>query len=121
MYIIRGKVRHGKDRGKKLGYPTANINFHEDIPHGIYISQTLTGSTLFNSVTFVGNATTFNEKKAFVETHIFNFDANLYNKWIEIRLLKKIRKNMRFENAESLVREIRKDIKTAKKYFKQNV
>src|SRR3990167_3522717 len=121
MEVIRGKVRRGASRGKKLGYPTANLALHKKIEQGIYVSITKIDGKNYNSVTFLGNATTFNEKKVFVETHIFKFDKNIYNKWIAISLIKKIRDNKKFNNARGLKEQMKKHIEIAEKYFKENV
>src|SRR3990167_8044892 len=116
MYILRGKVIQGARRGKRLGFPTANLRLHKNMPQGIYVSITKIDGKNYNSVTFLGNATTFNEKKVFVETHIFKFDKNIYNKWIAIRLLKKIRDNKKFDNVNDLIEQIKKDVEATKMY-----
>lgn len=116
--IIIGKVRRGKQRGKLLSYPTANINIHKKIPQAVYLSYVKLEKQLYPALTFVGSAKTFNEKDAKVETYIFFFNKNIYNKWISIRLLKKIRNNKKFPSAKELIVRLKKDEQIAKKYFK---
>lgn len=118
MYKIWGKVRRGQNRGKKLGYPTANLTLRKEVPQGIYISKTTIGGTTFPSVSFVGNAKTYGEKEVRLETHIFSFNKNIYNMWISIRLIKKIRENKKFDSGEDLARQIKKDVEITKEYFK---
>jgi riboflavin kinase/FMN adenylyltransferase len=118
MYNIRGKVRVGKKRGRQLGYPTANIALRKKFPQGIYISETLFEGRALPSVSFVGNAETFGEEEIKLETHILDFDQNIYNQTISVRLLKKIRGNEKFETAEKLVSQIAKDVKIAKEHFR---
>lgn len=113
-----GKVRPGKKRGKELGFPTANINLHQQIPEGIYISQTKLSGQIHPSLTFIGKAVTFKETKYQAETYILDFDKAIYNKWISITLLKKIRKNKKFQSAKDLTEAMKKDLEEAKKYFK---
>lgn len=120
LYIFWGKVKHGKKRGKLLGYPTANITLHKNISQGIYVSLIRIDNTLHQSVTFIGNAKTFDEKEVLAESFIFNFDKNIYGKWISINLLQKIRENEKFTSAEVLISQIKKDILQAKEFFRTN-
>ncbi|MBI2074738.1 MAG: riboflavin kinase [Candidatus Levybacteria bacterium] len=120
MNIIQGKVRKGKKRGKALGFPTANIPLHKNIPEGVYVSKTKINGDTYNSITFIGRAKTFNETKYQAETFIFSFERNIYNKWITINLLKKIRDNKKFKSSQELVMQIKRDEKEAKEYFEKN-
>lgn len=113
-----GKVRKHQLRGHKLGFPTANINLSKKIPEGIYFSQTKIKNQKFCSLTFIGKAETFNEKKYHSETYILNFNKNIYGSWVTILLLKKIRKNKKFSSATKLIDQMKKDEQQAKKYFK---
>lgn len=117
MYKIWGKVRKHKQRGKKLGFPTANINLHKKISEGVYISKTKFDGKVHSSVTFIGKAETFNEKELFAETYILDFKQDIYGKWITVLLIKKIRDSKKFNSAEELIKEIKKDEQIARKYF----
>ena len=79
MFKFWGKVRQHNQRGRKLGFPTANLNLRKNIPEGIYISETQIQGKLFPSLTFIGTAKTFNEKKFHAETYILDFDKDIYN------------------------------------------
>lgn len=118
MDTFWGKVKRGERRGKKLGYPTANIALRRHIPEGIYISQTKLKDTWHKSLTFIGQAITFGETSYKAETYLLSFDKNLYDTWISVKLLKKIRKNKMFANAGELIKQMSKDKKEAEKYFK---
>lgn len=118
MYKFWGKVKAGQARGKELGFPTANVNLHEKIPEGIYLSFCNISGADYSSITFIGSAKTFQEKKYQSETYILNFDENIYNNWISVRLLQKIRANKKFDSAKELVAQMRKDLKAAREYFK---
>lgn len=118
--ILWGKVRKGKGRGKGLGYPTANIPLHHNIPQGVYVSLTKIHTVYYPSITFIGNATTFGEKEKKVETYIFSMQKNLYGKWISITLLQKIRGNKKFESVAALIRQMKEDEKKAQQYFQEN-
>lgn len=120
MYIFWGKVRTHNKRGKKLGFPTANVNLTQDIPEGIYTSKTKIANLLYTSLTFIGTAKTFNEKRFHSETYILDFNQNIYNQWISVTLLKKIRKNKKFNSTEKLIKQMTKDEADARKYFNLN-
>lgn len=117
MYKFWGKVRTHNKRGKKLGFPTANVDLAKKIPEGIYVSKTKIDRHIFNSLTFIGTARTFNEKKFHAETYIMDFNENIYGRWITIRLLKRIRGNKKFDSAEDLVKQMKKDEEKAREYF----
>lgn len=119
MMLIKGKVLQGKKRGRELGYPTLNVKLMKKIPSGIYISNVHYKKKNYPAATFVGNATTFGEKEVYVESYILNFDKNMYNKWIKVRLIKKIRDNRKFSDVESLKAQIKKDVDDVDRYFKE--
>ncbi len=118
-YKIWGKVRTGSQRGKKLGFPTANITLRKKIPEGIYISKTKTKNKYYPSLTFIGRAITFNETEFKAETYMLSCGENLYNTWISISLIKKLRGNKKFDNAKDLIKQMDKDKKEAMEYFKK--
>lgn len=112
-----GKVRIHNQRGKKLGFPTANVNLVKKIPEGIYISKTKLEKKIYPSLTFIGKVKTFNEQKYQAEIYILDFKKNIYGEWIIVELLKKIRENKKFNSAEELVSQMKKDEQVARKYF----
>src|SRR5690242_18731678 len=93
LYAFWGKIKKGKQRGKSLGFPTANIALHKQIPEGIYASTVIVQNKKYIAATFIGSAKTFGEKEYQAECYILDFNQNIYNKWVSIRLLKKIREN----------------------------
>lgn len=117
MYKFWGKVRKHNQRGKKLGFPTANVNLAKNIPEGIYISKTKIKNNIYFSLTFIGTVKTFNEQKFLSETYILDFDINIYGQWISIDLIKKIRSNQKFNSAEELIKQMKQDEADARRYF----
>ncbi len=117
MYKFWGKVRKHNQRGRKLGFPTANVNLSKNIPEGIYASKTKINEKLFQSITFIGEVKTFNEKKFHSETYVLDFDKNIYGRWITVNLIRKIRNNQKFASVEELIAQMEKDRESAKKYF----
>ena len=118
MHKFWGKVKKHNQRGRKLGFPTANINLSKNIEEGIYISKTKIEHKLYPSLTFIGQAKTFNEKKFHAENYILDFNQKIYDQWISVNLLKKIRENKKFDSVKELVAQMREDEKKAREYLK---
>lgn len=118
LYVLEGLVQEGKKRGKDLGFPTANISLSQKIPSGIYISLTNVEEKEFPSLTFIGEAKTFDETIYQAETYIFDFNKTIYTKWLSVRLVKKIRKNEKFISAAVLIEKMKEDEKIARLWFK---
>lgn len=123
-YSITGEVTDGRRIGSKLGFPTANIH-PEDyliLPHkAVYITRTLLDGKFYPSLTNVGLNPTFGDiARTSVETHILNFDKNIYNKKIEVFFISKIRAEKKFKSREELMEQITRDIGTAKEFFDIN-
>lgn len=117
LYQFWGKVRKGKKRGKRLGFPTVNIKLWKKIPEGVYISKTKIKGKIHPSLTFIGRAKTFNETSYRAETYILSFNKSLYHTWISIRLFKKIRNVQRFNSKEDLIKQIQKDINKTESFL----
>ncbi len=116
MYKFWGKVRTHSKRGKKLGFPTANINLSKKIPEGIYISKTEFSGKEYKSLTFIGAAKTFNEKNYKAEIYILDFNQNIYGKWVSVEILKKLRENKKFKSADELIAQMKKDEVLTRQY-----
>lgn len=120
-YSITGSVENGRRIGNTIGFPTANIHPEDYLVlpgDGVYISKTLVGEKMYPSVTNIGNNPTFEGlDKASAETHILDFNKDIYGKKIEVIFIKKIRSEKKFESAEELVVQIEKDVIVARKYF----
>ena len=118
-WAIEGKVKKGKQLGKKIGFPTANIDIKDYVLAcpGVYaVKAKLTnGSKIFKVIANLGYRPTFNEKKILLEVHLFNFSGNLYNKDLTVEFLKFIRKEKKFKNINQLRKQIKIDLKIAKR------
>ena len=123
-YSLTGEVRDGMKRGRRIGFPTANLQ-PEDyliLPHnGVYITKTLYNGGFYDSLTSVGYNPTFEDTPTInVETHILDFNDDIYSKNIEVFFLKKLRNEKRFKSARELSDQIVYDIKDAREYFGAN-
>ena len=119
MQLFWGKIIGGQKRGKTLGFPTANMALHKNIPEGIYVSSVRIDKKWHNALTFVGKAITFGATKPFAESYLMDFSGNLYGKYITVKLLEKIRENKKFDSAAELIKQMEKDFGVAKQYFEK--
>lgn len=119
-YSVKGVVIEGRSRGKTLGFPTANIKLAKEIPEGIYASKVIINSDEFLAAAFVGIAKTFNETNYQLEVYILDFNQDIYDKEVKIKLYNKIRENRKFQTAEELVTQMKKDVELVKEYFKKH-
>lgn len=117
LFKIKGKVIKGDQRGRDLGFPTANIEIVENIQEGIYISRVKIGKEDFNAVTFIGASKTFGSIEVKAEIYILDFNRNIYGFEIKISFLKKIRDNKKFNSEKDLIEAMDKDLEEARKYF----
>jgi riboflavin kinase/FMN adenylyltransferase len=117
LLTIKGTVKKGKERGKTLGFPTANIKVDKTIPEGIYASEVLMDGVLYKSTTFIGTVKTYNEKEFILESYILDFNEDIYGKEITVVLYKKIRNNKKFDSENLLIEQIKKDIEFTRNFF----
>lgn len=120
-YYLKGVVQKGDQRGRELGFPTANIEIDTEVmPHsGVYISEVQIGSEKYSSISNLGRRPTFYEKEKFyLETHIFDFSQNIYGQEIKVYLKKFLRVEKKFSSFENLKKQIMSDVEQAKAYFR---
>ncbi len=117
-YQIRGTVQVGKQRGGKvIGFPTANLKFNEEdlVPkHGVYVTQVICRGRGYGGILNIGYNPTFGEEQLVAETHIFDFNEDIYGQPIKVNLLKFMRSERKFSGAGELSEQIGKDVLVAK-------
>jgi riboflavin kinase/FMN adenylyltransferase len=118
-WSIEGIVQKGRQQGKKIGFPTCNIDIKDYViaMPGVYavkVKQKNSNKSL-KAIANLGYRPTFNQKKILLEVHIFNFSGNLYNKYLSIEFTNFIRKEKKFKNVNQLRKQIQSDLKTAKR------
>ena len=118
-WTIQGIVEKGRQLGKKIGFPTCNINIQDYVlaRPGVYAVKVLrkNSNKYLKGIANLGYRPTFNQKKLLLEVHLFNFSGNLYNKLLSVEFLKFIRKEKKFKNVNQLKAQIKKDLNIAKK------
>lgn len=114
---ILGTVIRGRALGKRIGYPTSNINPHHEVipPCGVFAVRVIFSGKIYKGICYIGTRPTFEKrkyKKIHVEVHILNFAKEIYGKHLEVQFIKKIREEMSFPSLVSLTRQIKQDIKS---------
>jgi riboflavin kinase/FMN adenylyltransferase len=122
-YFLSGRVIKGEGRGKKIGFPTANLGYDQGliIPGvGVYVTHTVVDNMRFHSVTNVGYNPTFNTGyEVHVETHLLDFAQDIYGESIKVEFVRKIRDEKKFSNVNDLIKQIEHDAQFARNFFKK--
>ena len=115
-YGVSGLVIQGDQRGRQLGFPTANLlTRHFILPHrGVYAVTVILGKRTFQGVANIGIRPTFSLTEEIVEVHIFDFDETIYGETLEVRFGVFLRSEKKFENIPALIAQIHHDCKQAK-------
>ena len=116
-WCIEGKVEKGRQLGKKIGFPTCNIDIKNyKIPKiGVYaVNVSSKNKKKLKGIANIGYRPTFNQKKLILEVNIFNFSGNLYNKNLSIEFIEFIRGEKKFNGVPNLKKQIKIDCKKAK-------
>jgi riboflavin kinase / FMN adenylyltransferase len=120
-YSICGRVAHGDKRGRTLGYPTANIKlFRKNTPISGVFAVTMTGvdDKELTGIANVGTRPTFDGgSKVVLETHLFNFNQEIYGRYVEVHFKQKIRDELQFNSLAELQSQIEQDVAIAKRFF----
>lgn len=121
-YSITGKIVHGEQRGRKLGFPTANIELlHGEMAvpaPGVYAVTASIEGRIYEGMGNIGNNPTFNDvEHARLEVNLFNCSGDLYGKTMSVQFHKYIRAEKKFSGVEELCRQIEEDKKAIKTYF----
>jgi riboflavin kinase / FMN adenylyltransferase len=132
---ISGTVVKGSERGKSLGFPTANVDYLKGTvpwssrgqspsttilpPRGVYVVKVLLGKKEYPAIANIGTRPSFEKQisKLYLEVHILDFSRNIYGKHLEVEFLKKIRNEKKFPGPQALIRQIQKDEALARQYF----
>ncbi|MBO4261788.1 MAG: bifunctional riboflavin kinase/FAD synthetase [Clostridia bacterium] len=111
-YVIPGRVQHGREVGRSIGFRTANIIPRRGFaipPDGVYATVTEVKGTRYRGVTNIGRNPTFGTNRRSVETHLFEASGDFYGSFIEVTFVKRLRGEIKFDSAELLSAQIAKD------------
>lgn len=121
-YFVDGLVVHGLQRGRILGFPTANVDTENELipPHGVYATLVTLDGVVYPSVTNIGVRPTFHQPSAIViETHLLDVDRDLYGQRLRVSFLQRIRDERTFDGVEALKGQIAADCQRARALFQQ--
>ncbi len=122
-YRISGVVIHGAKRGRKLGFPTANLEIAEDrlIPaNGVYVCRATLNTRSYAAITNVGTRPTFNGHPPSVEAHLLDFCNDIYGASMNLTFLKRLRPELRFASAGDLIKQMHRDEATARAWLSRH-
>ena len=118
IYTLTGTVIHGRGIGKHVGTPTANMEIAKNtfLPKtGVYVADILLSDNRYYGVTHIGARPTLdNDDSVSIETHIFDFNQDIYDKIIDVELIDFIRDEIKFSSKEAFLKQILKDTEYAK-------
>ncbi len=121
-YSMEGRVVFGKQLGRELGYPTANILLkrHKTPIHGIFVVEIINESgEHFPGIASIGERPTVGAGETLLEVHLFDFDGNLYGQHLKTVFLHKIRDEKHFASLDELILAIRSDEEISRKWFEK--
>ena len=115
-FRIDGYVQKGLQNGRKMGIPTANVGYDKNMTlpkDGVYAGITYVDGKCLKCVINVGSNPTFGAKHTTIESHILDFDEDIYGKYISVSFAKRLRGDIKFPSMEALKEQINKDIEMA--------
>jgi riboflavin kinase / FMN adenylyltransferase len=115
-HYLHGPVVHGRERGRTIGFPTANIQSRTEClpPDGVYATRIAMEEGSYPSITNIGIRPTFAEPERTIETHIFDFNLDIYGREVKLEIAERIRPERKFESAQALAAQIASDLQRAK-------
>ncbi len=116
-YHVTGKVLRGAGRGRTLGFPTANLRPDRPLilAPGVYAARAAWDGTRADAVVNVGYRPTFGEEQYWIETYVFDFSGDLYDRDLTVEFMHKIRAEMKFSGVDALKRQVALDMETARR------
>lgn len=111
-FTLHGKVVTGKQRGRELGFPTANLQLYHSLipPEGVYFGYCSRNNQEYTALISIGNAPTFSDvNQVIVEAHLVGFKGDLYSQDLEVTIQDKIRDQFKFNNVQELCLQMEKD------------
>lgn len=113
-YSISGTVAHGNERGRLLGYPTANLELEDSrlaVPlGGVYVVRVLLGGKVYGGMANIGKNPTFGDvEKPRLETHIFNFAGDIYGRQLTVQFVQRVRGEVKFTSLDALKAQLAQD------------
>jgi riboflavin kinase/FMN adenylyltransferase len=115
-HFLHGEVIHGRERGRTIGFPTANLRNETECvpPDGVYATRVLLADGAYGAISNIGMRPTFNDTDHAIESHIFDFERDIYGARVRLELIERLRPERKFESAEALSKQIALDLERVK-------
>jgi riboflavin kinase/FMN adenylyltransferase len=115
-HFLSGVVIHGRERGRTIGFPTANLELSTECipPDGVYATRIILPDGTYSSITNIGMRPTFGEPARTFEAHIFDFDRDIYGQEVKLEMVERIRPERKFASGQELAAQIAADLQRAK-------
>ncbi len=115
-HFLSGQVVRGRERGRTIGYPTANLASETECipPDGVYAARVILSDGAYPSIANIGMRPTFSESARSIEAHIFDFTRDIYGTRIKLEPIERIRPERKFDNADALKAQIALDLSKAR-------
>jgi riboflavin kinase/FMN adenylyltransferase len=122
-FHVEGEVVTGHGRGRDLGFSTANLKWDAELipPDGVYAALAYWNGRRYPAVVNIGDNPTFGDEEKNIEAHVMGFSGDLYQKRIRIAFIRRLRGEIKFESAEALAEQIRKDVERARQELSAEV
>jgi len=120
-FTIKGFVVKGYGRGSDLGFPTANLSIQSDMlvpQNGIYVTWAWIEGRRYMSATSIGVRPTFGDNDIAIESHVLDFDQDLYDKEIELEFVSRIREEKKYDSIHELQEQIGRDVQEVRKVLR---
>jgi riboflavin kinase/FMN adenylyltransferase len=120
-YFLSGRVIKGEGRGRQIGFPTANLGYDKELivpQRGVYVTQTTFKDLTYNSVTNIGFNPTFNSGNTInIETHLLDFNRDIYGEIVRVSFVKKLRDEKKFSSVNDLINQIEQDVHHTRAFY----
>ena len=119
-FVLRGPVVHGDERGRTIGFPTINLGLSPDLllpADGVYVSCVEVEGRRLEGCTNIGVRPTFDGVRRIVETHLLDFEGDLYDRVASVELLRMLRPEQKFDGPDALIAQIHDDVEDTRAYF----
>jgi riboflavin kinase/FMN adenylyltransferase len=115
-HFLHGPVVRGRERGRKIGFPTANIESETESipPDGVYATRVILDDGAYGAITNIGMRPTFSETARTIEAHIFDFTRDIYGMRIKLEMIERIRPERKFDSPDALKNQIALDLSKAR-------
>jgi len=121
-YRICGRVSPGQQRGRTIGFHTANVRLHRVVAplQGVFAVRVYgLGAGALNGVANVGTRPTVDGSYCVLEIHLFDFDSDIYGRYLDVEFCRKLREEKKFESFEALKQQIEFDVEQARTFFSE--